>query len=232
MGRIRLTGIRSALRPFLGTITSVNTGKQAAALTFDDGPHPIYTPLILEILAKYEAKATFFVVGAAAAKHPELLHQIQEAGHALGNHSWDHPSFVELPAKTRRVQVKKWEDLVGVQPVKLFRPPHGHQTNITRLQMWRLGYRVVGWSTAVQDWLPVSAEDVEDRLCERIKPGAIILLHDAIYRSRLENPQFDRSNLVAGVDKALASLHTSYEFVTVPDLLQYGRSTELIWNMT
>ncbi len=231
MSRVKLTGIRYILRPFLGTIIRVRTNKPVVALTFDDGPHPEYTPRVLEVLAKYNAKATFFVVGDAAAKNPQLPPQIRAEGHALGNHSWTHDSFLELSADERQSQVRMWEDCVGTQPMKLFRPPYGHQTNQTRLQMWRLGYRVVGWNRDVADWNPHSVDDVANRLCEKIKPGAIVLLHDAIYKSRLENPQFDRHNLIAGLDKTLATLHNTYQFVTLPELLKYGRSMQVIWNM-
>ena len=231
MGRVKLTGMRTILRPFLGTIIRVTTDKPVVALTFDDGPHPDYTPRILEILAKYDAKATFFVVGKAAAAHPELVQQIQEGGHILGNHSWDHDSFLEMPAKVRRHQIKMWEEVVGKQPKRLFRPPYGHQSNRTRLQMWRLGYQVVGWNRDVADWNPHSADDISNRLVQNIEPGAIILLHDAIFKSRLEKPQFDRRNLIVGLDTALATLHQTYQFVTVPSLIKQGRSMQIIWKM-
>ena len=231
MRKIRLTGFRSVLRPFLGTIVKVNTDLPLVALTFDDGPHPIYTPALLEILAKHNVKATFFLIGRAAALHPELVHQIQSAGHVLGNHSWSHPSFVDIPARQRKEQIRRWEQTVGLQTNKLFRPPYGHQNINSRLQMWWLGYQVVTWNIAIHDWLPISVDEVKERLCQQIRPGAIILLHDSSHRVFSEALDMDCSTLLFGLDQVLELLHSSYRFVTVPDLMSYGRSTQVIWNM-
>lgn len=76
-----------------GTITSVTTRAPVVALTFDDGPHLEYTPRLLDILQRYQASATFFMIGEVAQKHPELVQLVAQAGHAIGNHSWDHRFF-------------------------------------------------------------------------------------------------------------------------------------------
>src|SRR5262245_23943546 len=83
----------------LGSLCYVSTDVPAAALTFDDGPHPVYTPRVLDILERHQARATFFVVGESAKKYPDLVRRIGEAGHALGGHSWDHSSFLRLTSR-------------------------------------------------------------------------------------------------------------------------------------
>ena len=86
-----------------GTITGVTTRDPVAALTFDDGPHPEYTPLLLNILERYQARATFFMIGDAAQRHPDLVRQVAQGGHAIGNHSWDHPFFPSLSGSFPRL---------------------------------------------------------------------------------------------------------------------------------
>jgi peptidoglycan/xylan/chitin deacetylase (PgdA/CDA1 family) len=80
------------VRQAVSTITHVSTNEPLAALTFDDGPDPLYTPRVLEILQKHRAQATFFMVGQTALRHPDLVQLVARGGHAIGNHSWDHPS--------------------------------------------------------------------------------------------------------------------------------------------
>ena len=81
----------------LGTVVGVRTGERVAALTFDDGPDPESTPALLDLLARHRAKGTFFLVGKRAAKHPALVDRLLAEGHAIGNHSWDHPALPTLP---------------------------------------------------------------------------------------------------------------------------------------
>src|SRR6516225_1136210 len=84
---------KELLRNVTGTVSHVLTPEPVAALTFDDGTHPQFTPRLLQILERHKAHATFFMVGELAQKHPELVRQVAQARHAIGNHSWDHPSF-------------------------------------------------------------------------------------------------------------------------------------------
>src|SRR5262249_4930611 len=94
--------LAAAERRFVGALTEVKTDEPIAALTFDDGPHPIYTPALLDILQKHVAQATFFMVGTAATAQPAIVRQVAQAGHAIGNHSWDHPSFLSIRSPERR----------------------------------------------------------------------------------------------------------------------------------
>ena len=120
-----LQRVRSALGRRIGVITDVATTAPVAALTFDDGPHPEWTPRLLDLLDRHQAKATFFMVGEMAARHPELVNRIAGAGHAIGNHSWNHPSFPAIRWAERSRQIARCEDTIRVCNAKLFRPPFG-----------------------------------------------------------------------------------------------------------
>ena len=123
----------------VGTITHVKTEEAVVALTFDDGPHPEFTPRLLEILEKHHARATFFLVGESAKKYPELVKRIAKAGHSIGNHSWDHPSFPLITGRDRRWQLRACEEAIAPYGQKLFRPPFGNQTIASRLDAFLFG---------------------------------------------------------------------------------------------
>ena len=89
-----------------GTITHVKTNHHVVALTFDDGPDPRYTSRLLEILKRHEAKATFFMIGKNAQRYPHIVKQVFQAQHAIGNHSWDHPSFPLITERQRRAEIR------------------------------------------------------------------------------------------------------------------------------
>lgn len=213
----------------LGTITHVATRESIVALTFDDGPHPEYTPKLLEILARYEAHATFFVVGETAREHPQLLENIAAKGHAIGNHSWSHPSFPAISRAERGRQLQACEELIGPHTQKLFRPPYGNQNLASRFDAFRLGFRVIAWSVTGTDWRGDGAEIVIARIAGRFKPGSIILLHDALFD--VESEQFAaREATLRAVELLLQRYRQSYRFVTVPELLERGRPVKAWWH--
>ncbi|MGH8754891.1 MAG: polysaccharide deacetylase family protein [Burkholderiales bacterium] len=123
----------------IGTITHVSTSDAVAALTFDDGPHPEFTRRLLDILDRYQARATFFIVGRSAQRYPELVKRIAQAGHALGNHSWDHPSFPYISRRERRLQIRACAKAIHPYGLKLFRPPYGNQSIASRLDALCIG---------------------------------------------------------------------------------------------
>lgn len=171
-------------RVFVDAVVRGPRGAHGVALTFDDGPHPKWTPRVLEALAKHSAKATFFVVGRKAARHPELVKAIVEAGHAVGLHSYAHDRLLSLRReKTVREDLRRGleaiERITGTRPT-LFRPPIGHTNpNIARVAD-ALDLTVVGWSAAGRDGLAgAHADDVVARVRRDLRDGAIVLLHDA-----------------------------------------------------
>ena len=130
----------------MGTITSVDTRDNVAALTFDDGPDPTCTPRLLDILERHHASATFFVVGETAQKYPELIRRMAQSGHAIGHHSWDHPAFPLITGRERRAQMRACAKAIAPYGQRIFRPPFGAQDVASRLSVFWLGYRVITWT--------------------------------------------------------------------------------------
>jgi peptidoglycan/xylan/chitin deacetylase (PgdA/CDA1 family) len=221
--------LRRACRNYLGVITAVATDKPVLAITFDDGPHHEYTPAVLEILAKYGARATFFMVGELAAKHPDVVRAAAQAGHAIANHSWSHLSFPLITARERYEQLRRCDAALSPYGVKLFRPPYCHQTARSRWQMLRIGYDVVGFNIHAEDWLVRPSAWMCERLVRQARPGAIVILHDNIYRSVLPAAQHDRKPMLAALEHALEQLQERFSFVTVPELLRTGRPIREEW---
>lgn len=224
---LRKTALR-LLRPlgttrWLGTVTRVDTSQPLVALTFDDGPHPDSTPRILDVLERHDARATFFVVGASAVRHPGVIKDIIARDHEVANHTWTHAAFRTLASRTRRNELTRCSEQIGPEMARLFRPPWGDASLAARVDVLRAGYRVVGWDVHVQDWLDVSAETITDRLRRDVRPGSIVLLHDALYATRHEDEvQPDRSALIDGLDRFLDTAD-NLQFVSVSHLLEAGR---------
>ena len=214
-------------KPWMSSLCSVQTAEKVAALTFDDGPHPVYTPRLLDVLAKHNAKATFFIVGKAAEAYPEVMKRLAAEGHALANHTWDHRSVPLLTQRERVEQMNRCS--AALKPYggdnKLFRPPFGNQSWASRLDALRLGYEVVAWSHHALDWLEYDAAFVQSRLAEQLRPGSIFLLHDALYRAEPE--RLDRTPSITAVDALLSE--SDYRFVTVPELLKTGKARKKMW---
>ena len=202
-------------------ITRVVTDAPVAALTFDDGPHPEYTPRLLDLLDRFHVRATFFMVGQAAHDHPELVKRAASK-HAIGNHSWDHPVFPQITGRDRRRQLRACAAAIAPYGSRLFRPPHGAQSRGSRLDAWLLGYRSVGWNVDAEDWLPREPDWMADRLLRDTRPGSIVLLHDAIFRSLQPVPQYDRTPMLEAVSIFLERASDRLRFLTVPELLKHG----------
>jgi peptidoglycan/xylan/chitin deacetylase (PgdA/CDA1 family) len=161
------------------------------ALTFDDGPHPATTPRVLAALEAAGAKATFFVLGAKAERHPEVLRAIANAGHAIGVHGYEHNrlyaflSPAAIASDVRRA-VAVVEREVGVKP-KWFRPPIGHVSPRTAAGARRAGVALVAWSVRGLDGIAGRMpEQVVARIERGLVPGAIVLMHDAAERNDFE----------------------------------------------
>jgi peptidoglycan-N-acetylglucosamine deacetylase len=209
---------RDLARPFVGTITHVSTRDPVAALTFDDGPEPTFTPRLLDVLHHHGARATFFMVGASAQRHPALLERVAAAGHAIGNHSWDHPSFPCLSSRERRNQVRACGRALAPYGLPLFRSPGGHQSPRSVLDVRSLRFQPIGWTIDPQDYTERTADEIAGQILQDIHPGSIIVLHDAIFHQ----PHSDRSATIDAVDRVL-SRAAGYRFLTIPALLRHGR---------
>ncbi|MGG0462575.1 polysaccharide deacetylase family protein [Priestia aryabhattai] len=149
------------------------------AFTFDDGPNPIYTPILLDLLKKHEVKATFFVVGTKAEKYPELIQRMHSEGHLIGIHNYVHHSnWFMSPWKVRnglKNTAKVIKSITGVTPI-YYRPPWGM---LNLFDFMRRGkYKIILWSIMAEDWRTSGgSEKIKQRLAN-IKGGDVILLHD------------------------------------------------------
>ena len=205
-------------------ITNVDTSERVVALTFDDGPHPIYTPRVLDVLAKHEAKATFFMVGESARKYPAIVKRVAMEGHVIGNHTWNHPFLPHVRSRVHRLR-QMWDCSRATAPFgqRLFRPPFGAQNTQVRLDAFMFRYKVIMWNVSAQDWIPQSAEEIAEKIIGRVKEGNIFLLHDAMVGSKVPEEPGGRDSMVEGLEKALIVLDRKIRFVTIPEILSVGR---------
>lgn len=175
----RRAAVRLMPRRCLFWSGSVRHGQ--VALTFDDGPDPIYTPQVLEILRRYDARATFFVVGGRASAHPEIIRAIVEDGHEVANHSYTHAHFRELSWRQVWCEIQRTEAaLIAVNGsrTKLFRPPRGTLRPAVLMLAWMARLTVVMWNVDLKDYAAQRAEQITGRLSEqRIGAGDIVLYH-------------------------------------------------------
>ena len=215
-------------RRVMGTITHVSTHDAVAAITFDDGPHPEFTPRLLDILERHQAHATFFMVGEAAQQYPDLVRQVAQAGHAIGNHSWDHSSFPLISRKERWAQLRACEQAIAPYGQRLFRPPYGHQSVASRLDALWLGYQVITWNLSTGDCRGHDANWIVARLTNQIKAGSVILFHNALY-TYTEERYRDREPMFEAVNMFLERFSDRFRFITVPELLQHGQPQRRNW---
>ncbi|WP_026575661.1 polysaccharide deacetylase family protein [Bacillus sp. UNC438CL73TsuS30] len=151
------------------------------AFTFDDGPNPVYTPQLLDLLKINNIKATFFVVGSKSEKYPEVIARIHSEGHLIGMHNYVHKSnWVMAPWTLRRhlrMTASIIEKITGDRPF-YYRPPWGLVTLFDFLLMKQ--YKIIHWSVMAEDWrIQGGSEKVKSRLLQKIKKGDVILLHDS-----------------------------------------------------
>lgn len=146
-------------------------------LTFDDGPIPEVTPFVLENLARYGAQATFFVVGDNVRKHPQIFEQLRAAGHAVGNHTFNHLNGWQTD---RDVYLKNVEQCNALVPSPLFRPPYGKLTP-AQASFLKKKYRIVLWDVLAGDFdTTISKEKCLENVLKNISSGSIVVLHDSL----------------------------------------------------
>jgi peptidoglycan/xylan/chitin deacetylase (PgdA/CDA1 family) len=199
-----------------GRVWYVPMQRKEIALTFDDGPYPFYTPLLLHQLALEEGTpATFFLVGRTVEEYPQLAERIVSSGGEIGNHTFNHYSLTGLSDKEIGDQIADCGALLSQytgSPLTLFRPPHGrYDARVVEIAR-RLGYRTILWNDAPDD-APKDNSDVPvpvivERVLMQAKPGGIILMHSGQYNTIAALPQI--------VDTLRAE---GYTFVTVSQLL-------------
>lgn len=207
---IPLRKLNSFLAKEFQVATEDNKKEKTIALTFDDGPDPNYTVRILETLEKYNAKATFFMLGNRVHSYPSIAKKVAEAGHEIGNHSWNHPSLTGVTDVALQSEVKGTSDIIEAitgQPATVFRPPYGAVDDRVR-ESTKLP--VVLWNVDTLDWEHHDPELLLEHVMEATRAGSIILMHD-IHKSTAD-----------GLDAVLENLQSQgYKFVTVSEMDDY-----------
>ncbi len=163
------------------TAEALPPAKPRIALTFDDGPSARYTGEILDILAEYGVKATFFAVGVNAEKHPDLLRRVAAEGHEIGNHTYSHPHLQKMDEAKLAEELTRTavliESITGKCPT-LFRPPEGVVTASVKTAALQGGYRLVLWTIDTRDWAKNAVGNIVSEVKAHVADGAIILFHD------------------------------------------------------
>jgi peptidoglycan-N-acetylglucosamine deacetylase len=194
------------------------------ALTYDDGPNHPHTQRLLDVLAQYNARATFFLIGKYVRQRPEIARAVQAAGHEIGNHTYSHPNLIFVSAARLRQELedcnKVLEDALGITP-RLFRPPFGGRRPGVLQTARSLGLETVMWSVTGYDWNAKSAEEIQAKVAPRLNSGRaeIVLLHDGGH----QRFGADRSHTVEATRRLLQSGGKT-QFVSISQLGGGGHS--------
>ena len=191
------------------TTPTPTVANKTIALTFDDGPGP-YTEKLLDILDKYDAKATFFLIGSKVSGQASVVRSIQARGHQLGNHSWSHPELPKLSVDQIAGEIDRTNEAIrqatGVKP-SILRPPYGAVNGVVLEQLRLRNMSSILWSVDTRDWADRNSQIVCSRAVAGARPGAVILMHDIHQTS------------VNAVPCILSSLkQQGYSFVTIQRL--------------
>ena len=209
------------------TICRNRDARGLIALTYDDGPNPRFTESLLSILERHGARATFFLIGKWTEREPALAREVEAAGHAIGNHTFTHPTLALCSGERVQEELRRCAAAVEdarvsfsrVDGAALMRPPWGRRRPGTLRAIRSAGYAPVIWSVTGWDWRErETAASIADR-CSKAKDGDVILLHDGVHTE----PAGDRAASVGATEKILERLTAEgYRFVTVPELMAAG----------
>ena len=193
--------------------------KHAVALTFDDGPSPLFTPKILALLKQYQAHATFFVMGRKVEKYPGLVQAELRAGHEAGNHSFSHSYLTESSQFTREKELERTDmalDRLGCpKKGRLIRPPFSAFDDRLTTYIAHKQQHLALWSIDSGDWQGLGSEAIVKNVLTRVKNGSIVIFHDSD-----EKDQADRTPTVEALEVILPALKAEgYELVTVSELV-------------
>ena len=208
--------------PFGKNIVRLNTDQRVVALTYDDGPNPPYTDRLLDVLAKHNVKATFFLIGNRIERHPETVNRIIAEGHQIGNHSYSHPLLGFLPPRYVQRQIERTDDLIrqhGIVEESVFRAPL-----LTRFlpvayvlaKQDRIHISCNVWSW---DWTTQNPDKITETVLRKTlsstEAGSIIVLHDG----KAENKNANRSGTIEATDRIITALkRNGYQFVRLSDI--------------
>ncbi len=204
-----------------GIVYSVPVETKVVAITFDDGPDPEVTPAVLEALRKHSVRCTFFLTGVVAVKYADVARQVAADGHEIASHGYSHRALRGVSAETVRRELDRseavLERVLGVRPT-LFRFPYLVHDEVSLRIVQSRGYTVIRCSLDSRDWLTPDARRLASRVCGLIKPGDIVLMHDAAGQKG--------EKMKEALDIILEWLHENgYRCVTVSELIRMGAET-------
>jgi len=185
------------------------------ALSFDDGPHPRLTPVILDILAEYGIKATFFMVGENVGYYPDAARSVAEAGHEIGNHTFSHRRFGRMSESDLLREIRACEEAISTvsgSPVRWIRPPEGQLSEAMGQVLGDSDYRIILWDVDTRDWAHTPPAEITRHILDTVQAGDIILMHDFIGH--------DSPTPAALREVIPALLERGYRFVTVGKLVE------------
>lgn len=203
-------------------------GSKRIALTYDDGPNDPHTLKLLEVLARHEVRATFFMMGKYVRQRPDIARAVASGGHVIGNHTYRHPLLIFRSAEETRAELSDCQaalsDAIG-QHSKLFRPPFGGRRPATLRIVRELGMEPVMWNVTGYDWDAPSAAVIEAKVTRRVhaEGGDVILLHDGFHRAM----GADRTQTVIATESLIRRYKDEgFEFVTVTEMMNRALSPQ------
>ncbi len=195
-----------AMRPLPAPAAPRPASAKVVYLTFDDGPNATYTPQVLALLKRYNARATFFMLGQNAAANPKLVNAVRAQGHAIGNHTWNHPALTRLSNGAIAQQLTRTTAVLGRRAC--VRPPYGDHNARVDAVIRSTGAKVVIWTVDPVDWARPGSGVIASRVINRVRPGSVVLMHDG------GGP---RAQTVAALGQILPSLQRQgYVFRALP----------------
>jgi peptidoglycan/xylan/chitin deacetylase (PgdA/CDA1 family) len=201
------------------TLTGGIRGSKQIALTYDDGPNDPHTLKLLDVLAKHNVRATFFMIGRYVQQRPDLARAVAQAGHVIGNHTFTHPLLIfksEAQTRTELIDCHKALDSAIGEHSNLFRPPFGGRRPATLRIAQKLGLQTAMWNVTGYDWNTPPATVIEKKIARQMRGGDVILLHDGGHRAW----GADRTQTVTATDNLIRRYKDEgYEFATVPQIL-------------
>lgn len=202
------------------TFASGTPGSRQIALTYDDGPNDPHTLRLLEVLAKHDVQATFFMIGRFVRERPDIARAVAAAGHTIGNHTFTHPRLIFKSAAQTHIELLNCRaalsDAVG-EHSNLFRPPFGGRRPATLRVARELGMETVMWNVTGYDWKAPRASVIETKVAQQVHAGGgdVILLHDGYHRGM----GADRAQTVIATDNLIRRYKDQeYKFVTVDEM--------------
>jgi peptidoglycan/xylan/chitin deacetylase (PgdA/CDA1 family) len=202
------------------TFTGLSRGTRKLALTYDDGPNDPHTFRLLEVLARHNVHATFFAIGRYVQQRPDIVRELIQAGHVVGNHTFTHPLLTFQSAAEVRKELtncrKSIQDAIG-EHSNLFRPPFGGRRPAVLRIARELGLEPIMWNVTGYDWTAPPAAEIERKVERQMRGGNVILLHDGGHKQM----GADRSQTVLATDHLITRYKTEgYEFVTASQMVK------------